>query len=384
MVKVCHVISGYYRNDTRIFLRQCKSLSKYSYDVSILANDGLGYEVIDDISIYSTEKIWKRGAFLFLFAKYQFKKAALKINADIYQIHSPELIMLGLYLKKKGKTVIYDAHEDMPNHILEKEWIPLYFRKIVSVIVSNYMNYSLRVFDEIVSPHSHVVNYFNKRGLRATSIANFPLVNQIDDLTFEKYISNSNLLCYSGTVYSYSNQEYILEAMEDLPNVHYQIAGYFDETYFESLKKYNSFSRLKLLGRISHLDLREFYRSSLIGIVIYDYKLNLGFDLGSYGTNKIFEYMEAGLPIICTNFILWKAIVDKYDCGICVEPNNSQQITLAIKFLLEDKSRSFEMGQNGKKAVISEFNWEVEERKYIKLFDKYKISLTQSIDEISK
>ena len=78
-------------------------------------------------------------------------------------------------------------------------------------------------------------------------------------------------------------------------------------------KKYNSFIRLKLLGRISHLDLREFYRSSLIGIVIYDYKLNLGYDLGSYGTNKIFEYMEAGLPIICTNFILWKAIVDKYD-----------------------------------------------------------------------
>ncbi len=73
MVKVCHVISGYYRNDTRIFLRQCKSLSKYSYDVSILSNDGLGYEVLDDISIYSTKKIWKRGVFLFLFAKYQFK-----------------------------------------------------------------------------------------------------------------------------------------------------------------------------------------------------------------------------------------------------------------------------------------------------------------------
>ena len=384
MVKVCHVISGYYRNDTRIFQRQCKSLSKYFYEVSILTNDGIGNELIDKINIYSTEKTWKRGLKLFLFSKYQFKNLALNINADIYQLHSPELIMLGLYLKKKGKIVIYDAHEDMPNHILEKEWIPIYFRKIVSIVVSKFMNYALKNYDEIVSPHSHVVNYFNKRGLNATLIANFPIVSQIPDLTFEKYISNESLLCYSGTVYSYSNQESILNAMQDLPTLHYQIAGYIDNDYLESLKIYNSFNRLKLLGRISHRELIDFYRNSLIGIVIYDYKLNLGFNLGSYGTNKIFEYMEAGLPIICTNYILWKEIVDKYDCGICVEPNNPQQIISAITYLLNDKRKAFEMGQNGKRAVVSEFNWGVEERKYIKLFDKYKFNNTESSNEISK
>lgn len=371
MKKVCHVISGYHRIDARIFQRQCKSLAKFGYEVSILTNDGEPNEIIENIKFFTTTWFWKSRIFILLFARLQFYKKAIDINADIYQLHSPELISLGLKLKRKGKIVFYDAHEDLPRHILEKDWIPVFLRKPLSFFIEIYMNSILKRYDEIISPHHHVVSNFKQITNNVTVIANFPLVNPNVALDFEHYNSLENIMCYSGTVYSYSNQEVILEAMNNIKDIRYNIAGYIEKSHLQALAKYESFERVKFLGRIPWNDLNKFYKNSILGLVIYDYKLNLGMKLGSFGTNKMFEYMEAGLPIICTNYELWKKVVEKYNCGICVEPNNLSQLESAISFLINFKEKAFEMGQNGRKAILNEYNWESQERIYIELFKKY-------------
>lgn len=371
MKKVCHVISGYYRTDARVFQRQCKSLAKGGFEVCLLTNDGQPNELIEGIKVYATDKYWNNRLKVLLFANSQFIKKAIEINADIYQLHSPELIPLGLKLKKLGKIVVYDAHEDMPSHILEKEWIPFLFRRVVSILIAKYMKNALSRYDEIISPHSHVVKYLKKISNNVNLIANFPLVNTDYKFDYNDYKKNENLMCYSGTVYSYSNQEAILDAMSKIQNVEYQIAGYIDPNHLENLSNHTSFKKVKFLGRIPWNDLPVFYQNSILGLVIYDYKLNLGYKLGSYGTNKLFEYMEAGLPFICTDYDLWKEIVDKYDCGICVEPNNSKQIEEAVLFLINNKEKAYQMGQNGRKAVLLEYNWKTQEREYLRIFKKY-------------
>src|SRR5690606_27542083 len=53
---------------------------------------------------------------------------------------------------------------------------------------------------------------------------------------------------------------------------------------------------------------------------------------------KMFEYMSAGLPVIASNFPLWREIVESNDCGICVDPLDSEQIAAAIDFLAENRS----------------------------------------------
>lgn len=371
MKKVCHVISGYHRIDARIFQRQCKSLSKFGFEVSILTNDGEPNETIENIKIYKTNWFWKNRIIILLFAKFQFFKNAIEINADIYQLHSPELLSLGLKLKRNGKVVIYDAHEDLPRHILEKDWIPVLFRKPLSIFIESYMNSILKHYHEIVSPHEHVVSNLKKISNNVSVIANFPLINYDFHSDIESYKKINNVMCYSGTVYSYSNQEVILEVMNNIKNVNYEIAGYIESNHLQNLSKFKSFNRVKFLGRIAWNDLHLFYKKSVIGLVIYDYKLNLGYKLGSFGTNKIFEYMEAGLPVICTDFKLWKMVIEKYNCGICVEPNNLVQLESAINYLISFKEKAFEMGQNGRKAVINEYNWATQEKIYIEIFKKY-------------
>jgi glycosyltransferase involved in cell wall biosynthesis len=65
---------------------------------------------------------------------------------------------------------------------------------------------------------------------------------------------------------------------------------------------------------------------------------------------------------------LWKLIIDKYNCGIYVEPQNTNQIRDALNFLLTNPEKAYEMGQNGRKAVMQEYNWEKEEISYIEIF----------------
>lgn len=367
MAKVCHIISGYFRNDARVFLRQCKSLQKHEFAISMLTNDGEPAATLEGVPVHVCRRFWPRWKTL-LFARRQFLKEALEINADIYQLHSPELLSLGIALKRAGKKVVYDAHEDMPRHILEKEWLPQFIRRPLSVIFEKYMLWVLQQYDEIVSPHSHVVADFQLRLGKGILIANFPIVRAESLFLEHEYKKRNNILCYSGTVYSYSNQEEILTALSDFNDLRYQVAGYVDGRHARSLQSMPSGHKLEFLGRLSRQDLHEFYRSVTIGIVVYDYKLNLGWKLGSYGTNKIFEYMEAGLPFICTDYKLWEEIARGYNCGLCVSPGKPEEISAAIAYLLEDKARAFRMGQNGRKAVLDKFNWNSEEKKYVTLF----------------
>lgn len=370
-IKVCHVISGYYRNDPRIFQRQCKSLVNGGFEVCILTNDGQPNKVIEGIKVYATDKYWKNRIKVLLFANSQFLKKAIEVNADIYQLHSPELLSLGLKLKKLGKIVIYDSHEDLPSHIHEKEWIPVIFRKPISIFINFYINRVLKNYNEIISPHHHVVEKLELINANTTLITNFAKVGSSINFDLSHYLNRQNSICYSGTVYLSSNQEFILEAISNINNLKYQIVGFIDENYKEQLSERKGFEKLQFLGRIPFEELDDFYSKSLIGMVIMDYRLNLGYRRGTYAVNKIFEYMQAGLPIICTDYDLWKEIVDKYDCGICVEPHNAKQIEEAIQFLISNKEKAYQMGQNGRKAVLQEYNWSTQEKEYLRIFKKY-------------
>ncbi|NND24106.1 MAG: glycosyltransferase, partial [Acidimicrobiia bacterium] len=86
--------------------------------------------------------------------------------------------------------------------------------------------------------------------------------------------------------------------------------------------------------------------------------------------NKLFEYMQYGLPIVGSRFDLWKDIVEENYCGILVDPLNPKEISEAIKWIYDNPDEAKKMGENGMKAVKEKYNWQVEEKKLIKLYEE--------------
>ena len=204
-----------------------------------------------------------------------------------------------------------------------------------------------------------------------TQITNYPIIEKLTTFQLEDYCSREPILCYAGTIYSTSNQKPILNAINNIESVKYHLAGNIERKYLLELQKHSAWDKVRFLGILTKDEINSFYEKAIIGLVIYDYLPNLGYKRGTLGSNKLFEYMEAGLPIICTNYDLWKEIIDKYDCGICVQPNNSLEIENAIKFLIENKEKAYQMGQNGKNAVSTEYNWETQKDIYIDLYKRH-------------
>ena len=61
--------------------------------------------------------------------------------------------------------------------------------------------------------------------------------------------------------------------------------------------------------------------------------------------------------------------MERYRCGICVDPENVDEIADAIRYLLDHPDEAREMGENGRRAIKEEFNWGVEEKKLLALYE---------------
>jgi glycosyltransferase involved in cell wall biosynthesis len=85
--------------------------------------------------------------------------------------------------------------------------------------------------------------------------------------------------------------------------------------------------------------------------------------------NKMFEYMSAGIPVIASDFPLWREIIQGNDCGILVDPLDPSAIAHAIDYLVSHPEEAHRMGKNGRIAVETKYNWTMEEKKLLAFYD---------------
>lgn len=363
--KICFLASSLERWDPRIFNRQAKSLVNFGFHVTYIVCDGKQDEYIDGINILSSRFVPRNRFQRFFLTKKVLYKLAISINADIYQISEPELIPLGLKLRRKGKDVLFDMREDYPHLILSKEYIPKLFRKYISLTIRIYFKYALKRFNSVISVTPHLVLRNKRLNNKSFLITNYPIIRNVNQIKCEDYMRRENIICYVGTVYRISRQEVVLSALEKINNVHYIIAGRMESYEYESeLVSIPYWKKIKFINGVSSDEILSLYETVTIGNSLRDFS-ETGSAEGSLGVLKIFEYMEASLPIICSDVKLWKEIIEKYKCGICVNVNNDEEIKNAIQYLVVNKKEAYEMGQNGRRAVIEEFNWDTQEAKYI-------------------
>ena len=360
-MKVCHVTSSHPRNDGRIFQKECVSLAK-KYEVTLLCSDMLDDEIINNVNIHSLGIDNTKRINRFFVIPKKLKKECIKIDADVYHFHDPELIKLALKMKKKGKKVIFDSHEDNLNRIIDRTWIPKFLKKFAMKYYEFIERKSLKKIDFVITVADYIYDRLKKINPNVAIITNYPIINnsKISDL------KNSNVLCFAGGVSEKYMHHNIIKAIKDL-DVKYKIAGPVFDNYLERLSKIDGINKVEYLGNLSKEEVNKLYLNSAIGMVLIDYVPNINYKHGSMGITKIFEYMSYGLPIIATDLDVWKKFVPQ-NCGICVNPNNVDEITRAIKYLISNPKKTIEMGKKGRKLVEEKYNWETQEKILYKVY----------------
>ena len=82
--------------------------------------------------------------------------------------------------------------------------------------------------------------------------------------------------------------------------------------------------------------------------------------------NKIYDYMLGAKPIIASNCRPQQDLIEKHNCGLIF--NNMEEFHDAIVKLLDDKQLREEMGENGRKAIILDYNMEIFKENLIMVF----------------
>ena len=368
MERICHMTCVHQRYDTRIFQKECRSLADHGYDVSLIVADGKGNEVKDGIKIFDvgSNKVsrWKRMTKI----TNLIKKQAIELDCEMYHFHDPELMFTGLALQRRGKKVIIDMHEDYPSYIAEANYIPM--RKLAAFLYEKLEVYAVRRFSGVVTTRQVINARLTKFNTHIQMITNFPRLatnfkgHNVDD-------DKTPVIAFAGAINGNWRQRLVIRAIERIDNVKYLLAGPVSESYLESLKSLKGWSKVEYLGEVPYSKVCEMYEQATIGVAVYHYCNNMGGKEGNLANTKLFEFMNYGLPCICTDFRLWKQIVEQEEkCGICVNPDNAEEFVNALQFLIEHPEERKQMGKNARRAAEKSYNWECQEKLLLDFYQK--------------
>jgi glycosyltransferase involved in cell wall biosynthesis len=349
--KAIHVVhlSTYPANDIRVFQKACKSEVAEGYAVTQIVC-GARTTAIDGVEILSLPAAagrlsrmislsWK----MYLAAKHQ--------NADIYQFHHPDLIPAGLLLKLCGKKVIYEPREYFPDKILSMRWIPQWLRPAASALFRTYERITSLMWDHIIVADRYSAKAFSGRPVSV--VPNYPLLTPVaDPSTNDRELRK---LIYVGGLSDERGLDVMLKIAELLRshNVTLELMGSF--AFRGDKDRLSNYPNVRYLG---NQDLQSVYsRLTQADLGLLLLQPVPAYTYAGENTLKLFEYMWCGLPVVSSDFPNLRDIIDRANCGICINPSDADRAAEAILNLLDNEALRREMTRNGREAVVEAYNW---------------------------
>ena len=365
---VTHVTTVHPRYDTRIFYKECSSLAANGYRVRLVVADGLGAETRNGVSIVDVGVASGGRIGRMLVSVWRAFRAALATKPECVHLHDPELLVTVPVFRALGVRVFYDMHENVPKQILTKVWLPVQMRWGMSKGVQLIERLVLRGVPVVMAEKSYAHDY---PWLRNVSVVqNFPVLPDVQESSEGPF--DVFTVGYIGGVTRERGVLAVLDAVAELRSagrvIEFECLGPVSSNVAEceAFDKAIADGWLRAPGRVDGaVGLKRISRCH-VGVAVLTPLPNY---VESWPT-KMFEYMALGLPVIASDFPMYRGVVDAEACGLLAKPERHQEIVDALVFMMDNPEDAKSMGVRGRDAALHRFSWANEESKLLRFYSE--------------
>ena len=366
--KVCILTSVHMPFDGRVFHKEARSLAKAGYDVTLIARHDKE-EIVGGIHVLPLPEAKSRLRRMTKVTR-RLYRLAVRADTDVYHFHDPELMIVGLRLKRRGKKVIWDAHEHYPNSILDKYYIARPLRWLISRSFDLFERAVVRYFDYVIYTTPLVGARYSTMKVRSGRVENYPIIELSEALPRQP----QEKIIYLGGMSRIRGLVEVVEAFAEVVKKHRTwklcLVGSCSPASFETelrdfVKKLGVEANVEFIAWVPYDEKEKLSSQAAMGVITYlPYSNNT-----SCLPNKLFDYMLMGLPVVASSFPLYREVVEGSRCGLIVDPSKPQEIAAAMEYLIEHPQEARQMGENGRRAVREKYNWEKESQRLLQVYD---------------
>ena len=370
MKSITHIVLNNFINDARVF-KACILMREHGYNVQVIclkSNETPNHEIIQGIEIYRISLLSKKLHRIFSFIKYLeffFRVQKYLKKADLVHVNDFEPLPIVWFAKMSGGNfkTLYDAHE----FASERNGLNNFLRTSIRLTEKFFGGFC----DEIITVSESISKEYRRihKRKKIEVVLNVPLlqltISSSVNLRDEFKIPNKKkIFLYQGRLLINRGIEFLIEAFD---NIHPDAVLVFmgSGTLEDKVKKAAALNnKIYHKTAVPYNDLLAYTSSADFGLMTAE---NVCLSYKYCMPNKLFEYINAGIPIITTNLKDCSEFVIREKIGLVLYRDNAEGVRNTINFALESNKQNY---STSLAAASAKYNWDREKEKLYKIYIK--------------
>ncbi|MFH2142579.1 MAG: glycosyltransferase [Bacteroidota bacterium] len=314
---------------------------------------------------YKTKRmrlLFVRGPLFYACFNFRLFLYLLFVKADIFLANDLDTLWANFLVAKiRRKKLVYDSHE--------------YFTEVPELINRNFSRNTWLKIEKRILPKlkncytvcQSIADEYNKKyNINMQVIMNLPVYKELVPQAKEN--QPVKIIIYQGAVNKGRGLEQIICAMQFIENAEFHIYGEGDiySDIQELIEEVKVGSKVKLMGRFPFEELQDITKLADLGVSL---EQNMGLNYYYSLPNKLFDYIQAQIPVLCSEFPEMKNVIDKYKIGQTINNFDPENLSKTISEILNNPVLLNTWKENLKIAA-KELNWEKQENKLLLLFNR--------------